>query len=303
MTTSSAASAAYYYPVGRSRRELREIVARAFGWWRGRATSTGATTYVDDTRLVRFHDDYWIGAQLWLETQSGAPDGYVSYVTDFASATGRLTFAPAVAIPSASGDYYQLFRHVTKEEIDDALNEVCRGGQGVYDLTPNTDMTLDYSLNPIETLHRPSQVVAVVRQSLNDDDNVPTKIDGWHIEDNHGLLTLWLPYAPLTTDGLQVIYEIGELGLVTDDAKTTLSPALVKARTLVYLMENILADQDATGLEKWGQLIRYWRERMGEIEKAIPRPAGKVLYYPWGETTTTADPLLAAYGIEERYAT
>lgn len=301
MATASATQVSYHYPAGRSLAELRAIVARAFGYNEGKATANGTTTTLVDTRLSRFSNDFFVGAQVWVKYKSTSATGYTAYVTDFVSATGTLTFAPALEAATATDDAYAIFRFVTKEEIEDALNEVCRGGQAMHTLTLQTDNDLNYSLNDVPSLHRPSQVLSVLRHQMADDNLQPVPMEGWTIEENAGLLTLRLPYAPFSTDAVYVVYEIGEGGLTTDDTRTTLPPNVVRLRAVVYLMENLLTDQDATGMEKWGQLLRYWRERLAEAEAALQRAPRKAVYYHWGELARTVDPLLSAFGIEERF--
>ena len=59
----------------------------------GTATGDGAGggTTVVDVLLAAYGDDFWIGAT--IEITSGAYDGETSTITDFAQATGTLTFA------------------------------------------------------------------------------------------------------------------------------------------------------------------------------------------------------------------
>lgn len=302
MPTSAATTVGYHYPAGRSRAELRTLIARAFGgFWRGKATGNGSTTTLLDSRLTRYANDFWIGAQIWVEYKSASAAGYVSYVTDFVAASGTLTFAPAMSQATATGDDYQLFRYVTKEEIEDALNEVCKGGTAHHQLTPNTDLDLDYSLNDISTLHRPAQVLGVYRQSGADDDAQPVPVHHWTLENNAGLLTLRLPYAPTSDDEVWVVYEIGEGGLVHDDDRTTLPADVVRARAVVWLLENMLINQDEQGLAKYGQLLRYWQEQKQIVEQALPRPARFARTYPWSDPGQATDQPWAAAGLQDKY--
>jgi hypothetical protein len=303
MPTSVGTNQSYTYPSGRSRSELRTLVAKVFGHWTGSATGNGSTTTLPDTRLSRFADDYFIGTEVWVKWKSASAAGYTSFVTDFVAATGTLTFAPAMGAAVASGDAYEVFRYVTKEEIDDALAEVCKGGTAWKALTPNTDDHLDYSLNNINTLFRPSQVLEVVRLRLADQTLMPARIHGWSLEDNAGLLTLRLPSAPDTTDSLWLVYEIGEQGLQHDDDKTGLPADLVRPRAVLWLLENMLVDQDEQGLAKYGQLARYWRERLKEAESAMARTPGWAVIHQWTEDSSGPDPLWSALGLVERYAT
>jgi len=302
MTTTTGTRNLWSYPGGRSRRELRELVARVFGWQRGQATGGSTTTIVDSRLGSRYADDYWIGAHAWLESKANAPAGYASWVSDFAATTGTLTVGPAFGAACANGDYYQLFRYVTKDQIDDALNEVCKGGLAQHALTINTDLTLDYSLNGVADLLRAEQVIGVYRHDLADDMVQPTELAGWRIEEDRGIFTLRLADAPETNDALWIVFEIGEGGLAYDDMRTTVPADLVRARAVVQLMQGIITDQDQQGLEKWGQQLRYWGEQLERItHEHQPRPR-RARFYQWRTRAAAADPLWAAYGLQDRYA-
>lgn len=289
------------YPAGRSRRELRELVARVFGWWRGQATGGSTTTIVDNRLASRYADDYWIGAQAWLETKANAPAGYASWVSDFVASTGTLTVGPAFTAAAASGDYYQLFRYRSKDDIDDALNEVCKGGLAHHPLRPNANLHLDYRVDNVAGLLRAEQIMGVMRHDLADHTLMPIEMLGWRIEEDQGVLTLRLPYAPNTTDGLWIVFEIGEGGMVNDDTRTTVPADLIRVRAVVHLMQTMLADQDTQGMEKWGQQLRYWDEQLKREEAAYQRPARRARMYRWQAVSTNLEQPWAAYGLRDRF--
>lgn len=302
MPTSVGTTSHYTYPAGRSRAEFRRMVAKVFGHWSGTATGSGSTTTLPDTRLSRYVDDHFIGVQCWVKWKATSAAGYTAYVTDFVSLTGLLTFTPALGAAVASGDAYELFRYVTKDDIEDALNEVCKGGQAIHTLTPTTDQSLDYDISAIGTLHRPSQILGVMYRSLGDTGTIPVAIRGYTIQENAGVLTLRLPWAPNTSDTVWVVYEIGEQGMVHDDDMTTLPADLVRARAVVWLLDTMLVDQDEQGMAKFGTLARYWRDVRKEAEQALPRPARTSIANSWGVNTTSDQPF-DAQGLVTRYAT
>jgi hypothetical protein len=279
------------------------MIAKVFGHWEGKATGSGSTTTLPDTRLSRYADDFFIGAQCWVKWKATSAPGYTAYVTDFVSSTGLLTFAPAMGAAVASADAYELFRYVTKDDIEDALNEVCKGGQAYHKLTVNTDQSLAYAISDIGTLHRPSQVLGVLRYALDDNTLLPQPVRGYSLEDNSGVLTLRLPFAPNSNDGIWLVYEVGELGMAHDDDMTTLPADVVRARAVVWLLDTMLVDQDEQGMAKFGTLARYWRDVRKETEQALPRPARTSIAYGWGETVTANDQPFAAQGLVQRYAT
>lgn len=279
------------------------MVAKVFGHWTGAATGSGSTTTLPDTRLSRYADDHFIGVQCWVKWKASSAAGYSAFVTDFVSSTGLLTFTPAMGAAVASGDAYELFRYVTKDDIEDALNEVCKGGQAIHSLTPTTDQSLDYAISDISTLHRPSQVLGVMVRALADTTIMPAPVRNWHIEDNAGVLTLRLPSAPNSTDSVWLVYEVGENGLMHDDDMTTLPADLVRARAVVWLLDTMLVDQDEQGMAKFGTLARYWRDVRKEAEQALPRPARTSIAHSWGVTETDNDQPFTAQGLVQRYAT
>lgn len=302
MTTTTGILTGAYWPAGRSRGELRTLIARVFGHHIGTATSDGTTTTLNDTRLSRYADDFFVGAQVWVKWKPTSAAGYTAYVTDFASSTGTLTFTPAMDAATESGDAYEIFRYVTKDDIEIALNEVCKGGLARHDLTVNTDGSLSYSLNAIAGLHRPSQLVQVWRHRLGDETTLPQVMTGWRLENNRGELTLWLPWAPDTSDALWIVYEMGELGFAHDDDKTSMPVDVIKARAVLWLLGEMLIGQDEQGLAKFGQLTRYWRERLMEAEQALPRPRRMVVQHQWSATATASEQPFGALGVVQRYA-
>jgi hypothetical protein len=300
-TTLSGSAASWRYPAGYTRYELRGMIAEVFagegGFITGTATSLGTTATLIDTRLGRFSDNYFAGQQVWIKEADGAaPEGESSFVSGFARSTGTLTFSPVLTVAPGVGDAYQIFRTFTKEQIDAALNNVCKGMDAVASLTPSTS-TLDYDLTTVDGLVSRDQVRAVMVRSDGDVESRPARVEGWAIEDNRGVMTLRLPFEPDTDDSLWVVYTVGPGGLHSDDSMVNLPKELIRARTAVHLIENHLAHQDDAGMRTWGQQLRYWNERLDGLERGARPQRKRVLSTRWGGRRRRASRALDALGL------
>lgn len=276
-------------PAGWTRGELRAIIGKYFGYHRGKVTG-GSASYVVDSSLVRYADDYWNGACLYVLDADGAPpQGDEATVIDFTSSTGRLDLAPALSATVEGGDSYELFQRVTASQIHEAINRVASGSLAVSSLTAAGSGTVDYSLIGIDGLYRPQQVESVWwRQAVTGLRRQPVELEGWRIEDNAGVLTLRLREPIAQDDSLWLHYRLGPGGLQHDDSKVNLPPTLVRARAIVYLLENMLSTQDALGIEKYGTLLRDMREvaaREAAAYQPLPQRAHNVV---WTSTSGTA---------------
>lgn len=288
---------------GHTRVTLREMVAKAFGMQEDTATG-GTTATLLDTKLGRWADDYWIGAQAYIKTDAGgagaAPEGESSYVTNFTASTGTLACAPAFTVAPASGDTYQLYRVSTKAQIDSALQHVCAGGEVASSLTPSTTQ-VDYDLTCLPGLWRRQQLLAVYRRDLADLTVQPYEIRGWQLEDAEGQLTLRLPYLLNSTDQLWLTYITGELYVPAADTDRVNLPAmLVRARAVVFMIENNLVTFNGAEMDLWGQRLRYWREQLLREERRYQSASRKVMRHGW-----SAPPALpradAALGLREHF--
>ena len=251
---------------GSSRGELRAELARMFGFVEGVA-SAGATDGITDTSLFRWPDDYFVGANVWIsEADGAAPEGEQSWVSDFVNSTGVLSLRPALTAAVAAGDHYHVFMVVGKDDIDRAIQRACRGGEAICTLTADED-TLDYDLTYITGLSDARQVRAVWRRAGNDDEIQPYRMAGWQIADNFGQLTLQLAAAPSADDGLWIEYELDERGMEDDAQRCNLPLDLILARAKVYLLQNLLAKQDTAGMDKYGQLLRFWQDEQVKEER------------------------------------
>ena len=291
MTTIVGAARLWRYPTGHSRKQLREEVAKVFGFLQRTATG-GTTGTIVDSALTRYHDDYWNGANaLIVDADNAAPETENSWVTDFASSTGTLTVLPALSAAPAAGDVYQLYQRVGVGQINDALAKVCTGAEAVHSLTVSTT-TIDYDLTDVDGLNAPNQVLDVYVRDLGNDDVMPQRVNGWAIEDNAGVLTLRLPGMPASNDTLWISYLIGEDSLTQDDTRVNLPTGLVRARAAVYLIELLLSQQDARGLDHWGQQLRYWTEAREREQAKVQSRAQRVRRYAWDQDQV--DPMARA---------
>lgn len=264
----------------------RDAVARVFGMYEGTATG-GTTSTVVDTALVRWANDYWNGAQVYIKTtvDGAAPQLQARMVTDFVASTGTLTVSPAFTVTAGAGDTYQLLPRVTIEEINAALDLACVGAEVATSLTPSNS-TLSYYVADATGLHRRQQITGVWRRVHNDQLTQPEQLIGWQFEDAEGQLWLHLPYAVNHDDHLWLTYYMGEQSF-SGVTESNLPVALVRARAVVYLLEGLLGRFVGTEADDWGVKLRYWNETLLREERQFQRGATKVHGYPWGQHTNT----------------
>ena len=293
-------------PFGSTRRVLREEVGRALGMHEGVADTNAVTTAVVDATLVRFGNDYWIGCECYIQSTQGgdtatAPAGQSGWVTDFVSATGVLTVSPAYTVAPTTDATYQLYKWVSTEKINHALQEAARGAEIATSLTVETD-SFDYDLAGAVGLSRRAQVVGVYWRDQADLETMPVRLPFWEVEEAEGRLYLRVPATFTTGDQLWVTYRADEHYLTADTLCINLPQELVVARAVVYLLQRLLSEQDAGGAERIGQLLRYWEDQKKTQEAQHQRPALGVKQHDWGARLRSAenrsDSLL---GIESLY--
>ena len=296
---------------GFTRVQLREEVGRLFGMYEGTVSAYGIGIYPDNAPgYVTFYDydlgvyanDYWNGADIFIKTVAGggAPQGESSKVTDFASASGYLTISPTITAGLVAGSTYQLFQGVTKAQIDNALNSAAAGAEVATSLTPSTT-TLDYQLAAATGLYRRQQVTGVWLRDMGEVKSMPYQINGWQLEDAEGLLTLRIPHLLNTNDQLWITYTMGENGMLTDASTVNLPMDLVRARAAVYLYQEKLGVQGASGMAVIGQRLRYWEETALTLEARYSRSTGHVRAFPWGNVFNHVDRASEALGISDLY--
>jgi len=84
------------------------------------ATGTGSSTTIVDASTIGGDDEYNGG---WIVFTSGANDGVIRRVTDYASSTGTFTFKPAAGSTS-SDDTYEYWRaEYPPERIHEFINQ------------------------------------------------------------------------------------------------------------------------------------------------------------------------------------
>jgi len=299
MPTFTGTGAHWRYPSGHTRKALRDEIAEVFGHHSGTATGGTAVTVVDSA-LTRFKDTHWVGAQVWIAQAAGAaPEFETAFVTGFTAATGELTLAPTLTAPVAVGDRYELFQVVTKDLLDLCLNRVCQGAIAIHSLTVVTD-TLDYALASIDGLFRPSQVQAVVIRNQGNVLRQPVELTGWQIEDDRGVMTLRLRETPFASDELWLTYVITEDGLLSDDSVVNLPVQTVRARGMVWLLQNLLAKQSGTAFDMWGQQLQYWERVAVEAEHSARPRLRRTRAWPWNQSANPSS-ALAALGLTPKY--
>jgi hypothetical protein len=286
-----------------NRKQLRDAVAREFGLWEGGATSGSYSTLADSVRLARFANDFFIGTELYIESTSDnlAPQGEVSFITDFVASTGLCTVSPLFTAPTDNCDWYQIFKWVTKADIDRALAEACSGVDIATTLTIKTN-TVDYYISAMPGFSRPSQITGVWHRPHNDLQYQPVPIYGYQIEDAEGQLVLRLPERLTdTTDALWFTYKGDGQYFMADTQYVNLSKPLVVARACVLLIEAMLAQNDAGGAERWGTVLRYWVEKLTRLERQAQPPASKSKSYPWAARRSSSSRADEALGLTPNF--
>jgi|WetSurMetagenome_2_1015567.scaffolds.fasta_scaffold162297_2 hypothetical protein len=285
---------------GLSRGDYREDIARMFGFVKSVATA-GATTTLTDPTLLRYPNDYFNGAQIWIsEADGAAPEDEDSYISDFVNATGVLTFSPAMSAAVQSGDHYHLFMTVTKDAIDEAIARASQGAEAIYQLTIDTD-TLDYDLTYVTGLRDTRQIRCVMVRSADDELTQPYLLRDFYVEDNFGQLTLRLMGSPNSNDRMWIVYQLDDTGMQDDAQRCNLPTDLILARAKCYLLQDLLPRQDQSGMDKYGQLLRYWDEERQKLERKYQPKSSKVKKAPWqtlvagGATITQAERALGLY--------
>lgn len=279
MTDTTGTAVTSFYPSGFTREDLRVMVARVFGYLKSTTTSVGTEATVVDSSMVRYANSYFNGATIHMLV-GGTDYAHDGFVTDFVATTGTFTISPAMIRGGWNGADYEIYMRVTPVDINDALNKSCYGVAAKHSLTPSTT-TLDYSLTEITGLHSPNQLLGVWARSLSRTNLLPLRLTGYQVEDDQGLMTLRLPGLMVSTDSLWITYVMGEDALQHDDDKVNLPAALVRARSVVYLIQNKLSMQDDVGLSRWGTLLRHWTEQLTFEERKLQRHGKKVQGHVW----------------------
>lgn len=262
---------------GVTRAQYREAVARVFGLHDSIATG-GSTSTIVDTKLTRFANDWFNGAHAYIKSADSAdPEGEDAWVTDFVSATGTLTISPTLTAAVEADDRYQVYFRVTKHDIDDALDLACVGYEVATTLTPKTD-SLDYYITGSPLLMRRNQIIGVWYREHGDLDSLPVEIKGWQLEEAENQLVLRLPDTLNNDDVVWITYYAGEKSL-TEDTTLGLPISLVRARAVVYLLENKL--NNTTDRDWYGTQVRYWGEKLAQEERKIQRVAKRARAQNW----------------------
>lgn len=265
-------------PVGFTKAQYRESVARVFDLYTGTATG-GTTGTLVDSALARYGNDFFNGANVYIKTSTDglAPQAESVYVTDFVAATGTVSVTPSFTVAPAAGDTYQIYTRITKAEIDDALDICVTGAEVATSLAGKSD-SLDYYVTDAPKLLRRQNIIGVYRRSNDDVQNPPIEIVGWTFEDAEGILVLRLPYTLSTSDIVWLVYYAGEYS-ITDTSYVNLPISLVRARAVKYLCETKIGN--VSDKEWWGSQLRYWSEEVKKEETMFQRRSKKVRMANW----------------------
>jgi hypothetical protein len=260
---------------GITRKELRQQVARYFGYFRGTATGGSTTTVADTTET---HEaDYWNGAWVFIDEADGAsPEGSQARITDYSGTVITCTTLPAAV---QAGDTYEVYFRVSPSEINQAINEVTKGQPVILDLTPDTT-GYDYVLLG-DGLTRKSQVRSVWWRDSSDSDSPPIQILDWRIDQDNEALTLWLSFQPDSDDLLWIEYLAGPGGLHDDATRVNIPASYIRMATITRILENMLMQQDEAGTQRIGTLLRDARDQLARETIQYPPPPAKARTTNW----------------------
>jgi hypothetical protein len=296
-------------PFGSTRRVLREEVGRVFNpeMFESTVSATGTTTTLVDAKVGRFGNDYWIGVECYIQSTQGgdaatAPAGQSSWVTDFVATTGTFTVSPAYTVAPGVDATYQLYKWVSSADINRALQNAAKGAEIATSLTVETD-SFDYDLAGAVGLSRRSQIVGVYWRDQADLETMPVRLIYWELEEAEGRLFLRIPQTFTAGDQLWVVYHADENYLTADTLCVNLDREFVVARAVIYLIERILTNQSGGGQDRWGQLLRYWAEKLQRFETSLQRPPRRTKGHNWGAyiAANASDRAEHVLGLEPNY--
>jgi hypothetical protein len=212
-------------PVAKTRAQLVQEVADAYGEYFTNTADSGSTTTIVDTENIEA-DDFWNNHFAHVITDAGgasaAPEGEERPVSDFVQSTGTVTVSPAFSAAVAAGDTYEILperRAVIERAINAAIREA-----GTRWWVPSTDTstitlaanTYSYSL-PTDVVY----IVDILYRSASDDPWESIETSNWYVAGAPGAQTLYLydigDYD--TGDVLRVDYQV-RLSELSADAST-----------------------------------------------------------------------------------
>lgn len=185
-------------PRNSTRAYLRQETAKGMGFYdSGTTTAAGSTTQVVDSAksFSVLTTNAWANA--WIKMTGGAASGNVRRIAGYEVATGAFTPTPALSDVSGVGAAYELYREVSPDLIDDAVNDALQIVQ-MTDQTPLTTQAnrprypLPYWLQDEEDLLAVSQrsgIGATTVERLRERYSPLAKSD-YHIESEQGELLL-----------------------------------------------------------------------------------------------------------------
>jgi len=95
------------------------------------SSTTDTSSIVATYSLAKGGDDEYNGRQVVCRTPAGSiATGELSWVSDFGSSTSDATVAPVFSAAVTDGDVFEMWRSLTYEEVNDAIN------QSIIEVTP-----------------------------------------------------------------------------------------------------------------------------------------------------------------------
>lgn len=111
-------------PYGLAFGTMRQELAKEMGMYAsGTTTAAGSSsTVVDSGKIVSISNtNQWRGG--WLKMTSGAANGEVRNISDYAIGTGIFTVTPVLSGGSGSSATYEVYRDMSPTDLDEAIND------------------------------------------------------------------------------------------------------------------------------------------------------------------------------------
>lgn len=147
---------------GTALKVLRQRVVRGLGLYKNGTATGGAVGSLIDTNLLSlFDDDFFVGCGIVITYDVGgaaaAPEGEKRIIKDSVKSSGTVLVFPDFTIAPANGDLYDIYRGLSVDDVEDAINEAVRmAAAGFWKPVVDTSLTwtaatLEYDLSGLAT--------------------------------------------------------------------------------------------------------------------------------------------------------
>ena len=259
---------------GRTREELRKSIGRNLIGYRlivSAATSAGDTTGLIDDTLLGGDDNY--NGWWFVATSPTANAGMVRRVSDYDSATARLSWAQALQQATALNDTYELWpSEYPPDVIHDYVNQAIGEAAGhVYEAVEDVSLQAGGGRARFAI---PANVDAISKVQVRVSTSSPSPVDAdtavwrtspshlWGIDKGKRVLTLTDAGRRLAGDAPLKLIGGKEPAPLSTDASTTVVPdefIIARATALALLASPDLSESGREACERWDARTREAR--------------------------------------------